>query len=256
MGALLLAAACQKPGPPPPPPPPDTVLPPGNAPNTVIQWVEGGRRLTGVPEVIDPVPPTEVWAPLADADRAPKRLEAFSQAEPSGCTAPNAIPSPEQFAKLLGALASEPAAVGVFEVVALANGCSRLVEWRAGGEVRRWELRRFWKDAWVTGVRWDFDPGVKRPSTVDRYGLQSAMHRFGEWAKGEVHQKTFRQLDSKQPPLQLTHYAGEDALYATGDGAANQRISSNHTTRSCRLDGSNHCDDLEGQAYRWFESPY
>ncbi len=222
--------------------------------NTVVTWTANGRTLTGVPPQNNPAPPSERWAPLA-GDRAPTHLDGFGPQTPSGdCANLRAVPTAEQLARVQGALAAAPEADGVFEVVLLADGCARLVEWRTAGDVRRWELRRFWQGAWKPAVQWDFDPGVKRPSTVDRYGMQEGLHRFGEWAKDEVHRKTFWALDRPPASATYTHYRGESALFVEGNPS--QKISANHATKSCRLDGSNHCDALEAQRFRFFDNPH
>lgn len=222
----------------------------GVAPGQKGSWVANGRRYTGVREVENPPPPGEAWVePKLDA-APPTRLAGFSAAEPGTCADVRAVPDAAQWASMLSALAAEPAPTGVFEVVALADGCARLVEYRAAGTVQRWELRRFGAAGWEAQITWDFDPGVARPSTIDRFSLTEPLNRFGEWAKGEVHRKRFVANGERV----FTHYRGEPAVYAVEPGAPPRRVSSDTPTSSCRLDGSNHCDRPEEQR-RWRFDP-
>jgi hypothetical protein len=201
-----------------------------------------------------PPPPSEAWKEPELSDAEPKRLGgATLEANPAKqCTEPNKIPEEAEYQQALSALAAESATDGVFQVELLANGCARLIEWRKGGEVQRWELRRrVADDEWQRFIQWDFDPGVKRPSTVHRFALTTPLDRFGEWEKDEVHRKRFVFTTLPAREETFVHYRGENALF-TGT----QRISSNVPTSSCRRDGSNHCDHLERDAWWRFSNPY
>jgi len=160
------------------------------------------------------------------------------------------VPTAEQFTMILAALAADPAPDGSVEVIALADGCARLVEVRQGGQVRRWELLRFVGGS-SPAIIWDFEPGLKRPATIDRYAFVEPLHRFGEWAGEELHRKRFVRPNGV---YDYTHYRGEQALYAQEPGQKPQRISTNATSPRCRTDGTNHCDDLEKKRWSRFNS--
>jgi hypothetical protein len=195
-------------------------------------------------------PPVEVYAAVEATGVESRRIKGFTQAEPVGCSASPDVPTVEQFTIVLAALAADPALDGVVEVVLLADGCARLLEFREGGQVRRWELRRF-VHVWTPVITWDFEPGVKRPSTIDRYALVEPLHRFGEWKGDELHRKRFVRPNGV---YDYTHYRGEQALYAREPGREPQRISSNGSSPRCRTDGTNHCDDLEKKRWSRFNS--
>ncbi|MFT3711332.1 MAG: hypothetical protein QM817_27180 [Archangium sp.] len=211
-------------------------------------WQCNGRVYTGVRDIANAPAPTEVWVAPSEISST-RRLAGFTQQEPSGC-AQEAIPDPAQWAAVQKALADEASPDGAFEVVATGDGCARLVELRQGGDVQRWEWRRFTTaDGWKTRITWDFDAHVRRPTTIDRFSLTVALNRYGEWAKDELHRKRFGDFV-------YTHYRGEAALYAEQRGATPQRISSDTVTVSCRTDGSNHCDSMEREAHWRFDNPY
>lgn len=197
-----------------------------------------------------PVPPSEVYVAAETSRVEPRRIEGFTRAEPVACSANAEAPTANQFASLLAALAADPAPDGTLEVVALADGCARLLEVREGGHVRRWELRRF-VQSWTTEITWDFEPGVKRPSTIDRYAFVEPLHRFGEWNGDELHRKRFVR---PKGVYDYTHYRGEQALYAQEPGQKPRRIASSATSPRCRADGTNHCDDLEKKRWSRFMS--
>lgn len=249
---LTLVSGCHEAPAPAPPPRPATAKADA-APGERGSWAGTGRRFYGVRDVVDPPPPSEAWREPVLPEGAPKLLEGFSFAAPiTPCPATNDIPDAAQWSAMHASLAAEPAPTGVFEVVALADGCARFVEYRRDGHVLRWELRRFRSGAWTPRITWDFDPDVTRPTTIDRFSLTVALNRFGEWAKDEVHRKRF----TGPQDATYTHYRGEAALYAEQPGAPPRRISSDTATYSCRTDGSNHCDRLEQRAHDFFENPY
>lgn len=235
-------------------PPPSAPAVSGVAPGEKGSWEVGQRRLKGVRPVDNPTPPSEAWSEPQLSDAKPRHLGGVSlEGTPPPRCVGKPLPDEAQYQLALSALAAEPAREGAFDVELLPSGCARLIEWRKGGDVQRWELRRLVEGEWKRTIQWDFDAGVKRPSTVHRFALSVPLDRFGEWEKDEVHRKRYL-LASREEVF--THYRGEHALFAE-QGGAPQRISSNVPTASCRLDGSNHCDNLEQE--RWWKfsgNPY
>ncbi len=238
---LLLAAAC-----------PARAPAPAAPAEKVEEWtLPDGRLARGVRDVENPAPPSEKFVPVPWPSSPPALLPGSGSTAPASCPSTAEVPTPAQFTALLDALAA--AGADDVEAVALKNGCARLRQLRASGFVARWQLRRWVSGGWVAAVDWEFDPGLKRPTTVSRYDLVAPLDRFGEWARDEVHHKRFVTLARGAPRVSdFTHYRGEPALYQRGPPP--KRISSDRAPIVCRADGSNHCDSLEWEWHAAFEA--
>ncbi|MBK7862496.1 MAG: hypothetical protein IPJ65_28590 [Archangiaceae bacterium] len=162
-------------------------------------------------------------------------------------------------AKLKAALAADPRKDGAVEVAALPDGCARLVEHRSAGDVVRWELQRKVGRAWETAVTWDFDRGVRRPTTIGPFSMFTDLNQQGEWAGDQVHRKRFSRFapdGGVTSTTLITHFHGQPVIQIeTAEGKRTE--ASNRSERVCRNDGTGHCDNLQRDQFWYLEgTPY